>query len=318
MEGSASDEGAPAGQRLAPVPVASADPSRGSSPWWTPLNRRVGRLPGWAWAIAGLIGALSVLGVLVASRPDGSGSSATAVQPGGDGAAPTTVPEAAASPAAGNSGSASPSSQTTPASRVMALPIPSLAALTGSGPAAVAGAAVTHLEGTGTGRVALAKPGPGVVVAQLSHGGVADFVVHPLDASGQRRDALVNAVGAYRGSRLLDTDGIETTQLEIGADGPWSIDLVALPGAPAWSGREPVSGQGDAVLIAPGGLDRLTVAQITHGGARAFAVWAYTTISRDLVVNDVGRHDGRHAFARGVLVVAVTADGPWSITPRGA
>jgi hypothetical protein len=166
--------------------------------------------------------------------------------------------------------------------------------------------------------VAVVKPAAGMVVARVAHGGTGPFAVHRLDDAGRRVDALVTTVGAYGGSRLFDTDGGETTQLEVVADGPWSVELIALPGAATWSGREPVSGQGDGVLVVPGGLSRFTVAQVVHTGVRSFVVSAYTAGTRDLVASGVGRHDARHALAPGVLVLAITADGAWSITPHTA
>jgi hypothetical protein len=196
----------------------------------------------------------------------------------------------------------------------VAAPIPALATPSPS----AAPPAPTHHEGNGSDRQALAKPGPGVVVAQVSHDGAGPFTVHALDGVGSRRDLVVSSVGPYRGARLLDGDGRESARFEVRADGPWTVDLVPLAAAPSWSGREPLDGRGDAVVVVPGGLSRFTLTQVVHGGARSFAVWAYSATSRDLVVNRVGRHDGRHALAPGVLLLAVTADGPWSITPRSS
>ena len=172
-----------------------------------------------------------------------------------------------------------------------------------------------HYQGTGSDVVTIAKPGTGAVLFTATHSGERNFAVWAMDAAGKKLELMVNTIGSYSGSSVLDATGEQTALLEIEADGEWRIDLAPLSRATSWDGVSPITGTGDSVVRIAGGLPKVTVASITHDGSRNFAVWSYTSRNRDLVVNDFGAYTGRHVLASGTALLAITADGNWAFTP---
>jgi hypothetical protein len=136
-----------------------------------------------------------------------------------------------------------------------------------------------------------------------------------MDAAGKKLDLMVNTIGAYSGSNVLDATGEQTALFEVDADGGWTIDLAPLSAATSWDGVSPISGTGDSVVKIPGGLPKVTVVAISHDGSRNFAVWSYTSKDRDLTVNQVGAYTGRHVLGSGTLLLVITADGNWAFAP---
>ncbi|MBX3310040.1 MAG: DUF4190 domain-containing protein [Cryobacterium sp.] len=145
-------------------------------------------------------------------------------------------------------------------------------------------------------------------VATISYSGERNFAVWSLDSNMEEDDLLVNEIGAYSGTVVFNLSGAGITSLEITASGPWSVTVRSI-----LSLREFVagsaSGHGDDVLIYRGPAG---VATLTHNGSRNFAVWKYGDRS-DLVVNDIGAYSGSVRWTAGPSLVAVTADGDWSI-----
>jgi len=47
-----------------------------------------------------------------------------------------------------------------------------------------------------------------------------------------------------------------------------------------------------------------------------FAIWSYTTKTRDLTVNAIAPYSGTKTLPKGMVVMEITADGAWSITPN--
>ena len=110
---------------------------------------------------------------------------------------------------------------------------------------------------------------------------------------------------------LLDADGGETTQLQVTAAGPWTITLNSMDAAPRFT--DTFRGEGDGIVIHEG--NRRRVAKITGNQKHEhFAVEAYSGQGNDLLVNTTDPYTGRVPFPGGVVVVAVTATGAWSIT----
>ncbi|MEO7147102.1 MAG: hypothetical protein ABIW81_02160 [Terrimesophilobacter sp.] len=146
-------------------------------------------------------------------------------------------------------------------------------------------------------------------VASITHKGSSNFAVWALDSNMTEQDLLVNKIGNYSGTVLFNLGSDSTTSLEITADGPWSVTLKSVLSLRTFSGGI-ASGTGDDVLIYRGDAG---VAAITHNGSSNFAIWAYGKRS-DLVVNEIGAYSGSVRWPAGPSVVAVSADGQWSIT----
>ena len=167
-------------------------------------------------------------------------------------------------------------------------------------------APVTY-QGSGDFIQSITLPDP-VSNAAVTHAGSANFVVKADDANLGSLDLLVNTIGNYQGTVLLP-DG--TANLEISADGPWTV--VISPAATARSfSSGPITGHGDDVIIY---LGDTKPAAITHTGQSNFVVKAYPTSggSADLLVNEIGPYNGTVRFPGSSLVV-ITADGDWTIT----
>ncbi len=170
------------------------------------------------------------------------------------------------------------------------------------------------LSGSGDDVLDVAVPGDVPAVIAIEHTGGGNFAVWTYNAAGARSDLLVNEIGAYSGSRLINaTAGDEVAELEITAGGSWTVTIRPLRAAMRTSDGQ-ASGTGDAVLL----LDpsaRTGRAELTHAGASNFAVWSYGS-GRDLLVNDVGSYSGTVRVDTGAIVLDITADGPWTFTAQ--
>lgn len=131
-------------------------------------------------------------------------------------------------------------------------------------------------------------------------------------------DLLVNTIGGYSGLRVLGMRGSRTTRLEVTAVGAWTATVGGLDLAKTFNAGTQVTGSGDQVVVY---RPSPTTVRLTHAGERNFAVLVLPVGARypDLVVNTVGAYDGAVRFdAAGsdAVLVEVTADGAWTMTPR--
>ncbi|AWE42662.1 MULTISPECIES: hypothetical protein [unclassified Actinobaculum] len=175
-----------------------------------------------------------------------------------------------------------------------------------------------HFEGTGADVITVDGLDNSILwVAQATHSGYSNFAVWPVDASGQDIDLLVNEIGSYSGSRLLNAEG-DPAAIRIEADGTWSIDVIPYTDAPAWDMAQPYTGHGDTVVRITGDTDSLTTVHLTHAGQSNFIVIAYDDgdwfFPLNLMVNEIGSYDGRTVLPNGTTVLDIMADGDWSIT----
>ncbi|WP_147050527.1 LGFP repeat-containing protein [Kocuria flava] len=171
-------------------------------------------------------------------------------------------------------------------------------------------------SGYGDDVISITKPdGPGsMAVVEATHDGSSNFIVWGQDAGYADTDLLVNDIGTYSGSMLLDEDdwGAPTVRLRITADGAWTISVRSVNSLPSYGADRTVSGRGSSVFRYSG---RSTTRQINHTGNSNFIVWSYPNNGyADLLVNDIGTYSGRVAYP-GPAVIEVEADGSWSIRP---
>ena len=137
-------------------------------------------------------------------------------------------------------------------------------------------------------------------------------MVQAYDAIGDFPQLLVNTIGAYEGTRPLNLDAEPVREMEITADGSWTATVNPITEADEFTGE--AQGSGDSVLIAPDGLSgRL---DITHNGEANFVVQAHGNGFPDLLVNEIGSYDGTVRVS-GALVLAISADGQWTIVQSG-
>ena len=134
------------------------------------------------------------------------------------------------------------------------------------------------------------------------------FSVTGYDSSGDYTELFVNTTDYYTGS-VLDSEQ-NTRTLEVKAEGDWTITIVALYTAPVVKAGETYSGIDDAVLLIPLGSSSAVI----NGNslARHFAVKTYGS-GFDLLVNTVDPYNGTVRVDSDATVIAVTAEGGWSI-----
>jgi hypothetical protein len=247
-------------------------------------------------SIAGLtLGAVALIIAMVVSSAAAGGNStaepavqksgAAATQPSETPAAKSESAEPAPTPT-----EASPTEKATPPAPV----VPADKVYQGSGDSIVA--------------VELPDGADQVSVATISHTGSHNFAVWSLDSNMEQHDLMVNQIGNYQGTVLFNLQSSNTSSLQITATGPWTVTLRSIKSLRTFEGAA-ASGTGDDVLIY---LGKAGAATISHDGQHNFAVWSYGDRS-DLMVNEIGAYNGTVRWSAGPSVVAVSADGNWSI-----
>jgi hypothetical protein len=138
------------------------------------------------------------------------------------------------------------------------------------------------------------------VLVYARHSGTSNFSLE------DGNDLLVNEIGAYEGV----TFSAAGDQLQITADGPWTIEFRSIRAAQPYSDPS-LAGRGDNVILYTGPSG---IAAFTHNGESNFAVVQAGEAGTDLLVNEIGAYTGRVPAEAGPSVFIVTADGDWSIT----
>lgn len=147
-------------------------------------------------------------------------------------------------------------------------------------------------------------------ILNISHRGSSNFVIWLYDQNN-RRNLLVNTIGDYDGSVLVDHTG--TYMLEIKADGNWSVNSQAL----SLTKDNNFYGKGDCVTSILN--DAKGSWKITNNGDSNFIVWSYDvfTNKKDLLVNEIGSYSGvvfvKHNNG---TIFQIISDGEWSINKK--
>lgn len=170
------------------------------------------------------------------------------------------------------------------------------------------------LSGKGSKTVKVKLPKDVGAVARITSSGKKDFAVWELDKGDDTPTLLVNRVGAYQGTVLVNlTGGLRA--LKVKASGKWSITLRPALEAKAWDPEKVLKGTGDLVVRLDPPSDAPTPVQFKHDGKRSFAVWAYGLTSGDQLATGLGATTDDVIMPGGSLLLRVEADGPWSINP---
>lgn len=120
---------------------------------------------------------------------------------------------------------------------------------------------------------------------------------------------LVNAIGAYTGSHLVDTDGTATTELTVEADSAWTLTVADISTVKFASGA--ASGHGDQVFFLEGDTSKATV---KNTGEEDFIVIGFGGDAPELAVNEIGPYEGTVQLTAGFI--QVRSDGDWTITAQ--
>lgn len=173
--------------------------------------------------------------------------------------------------------------------------------------------AVVNQSGTGDSVVAIpAGAKAGVVTA--THQGSSNFAINVLDAGNQSTgDLLVNAIGNYSGVTAfgLNNIGGAGTNLQISADGAWTIQIAPISAAPVLP--LPGGATGDQVYKYDGKAGNWA---FTNQGQGNFAVIQYGGAMPNLAVNEIGAYTGTVPMFAGPTVIVVTSDGAWTVAPQ--
>lgn len=125
-----------------------------------------------------------------------------------------------------------------------------------------------------------------------------------------RDSLLVNTIGSYSGSHIIDTaSGSVTSEFTVQSQGNWTLtiaDITTITPSPG-----PVRGQGDQVVRL---TSNSTKAAITYLGERNFVVRGYGGRSAELAVNTIGSYSGTVKLTTPGFI-QVTSSGDWTITP---
>lgn len=172
-------------------------------------------------------------------------------------------------------------------------------------------------SGSGDEVLKITKPNgasqPAIVTA--THKGSGHFAIWSLDKNLEKNDLLVNTIGEYKGTTLLDAvtfdQEVRSTHLDISANGAWAIAIRGL-GAARAMGSNVTTGASDDVLRWTG---KAVTARIKHNGSGHFGVWARESNGDylDLLVNEIGEYNGTVVVPSGTRLVTVEGDGTWSI-----
>lgn len=215
---------------------------------------------------------------------------------------PVTPPAAVPIPAATSSANSEPAASSASAPS----PIPSPAQTTPAATPAAPKVATQTFNGVGDDVVTAALSGAPAIVT---------FTCDPcsrntiLETNG-RDSLLVNTIGSYTGTHIIDTStGSTTSEFTVQAQGSWTLTVADISTIPSTTG--PVSGHGDQVILLGG---KSTKAAITYVGERNFVVQGYGGSRSELAVNTIGSYTGTVKLT-GPGFVQVTSSGDWTITP---
>jgi hypothetical protein len=150
------------------------------------------------------------------------------------------------------------------------------------------------------------------LLATLTHEGGSNFIVNPLDPGGAEQASIVNEIGAYKGTVLVNEDeGKVLRGFKIKADGRWTLTLKPLQMARPWTDSR-VSGRGDDVLLLSPASSGLTTVKANHSGSSNFIVESYGESSREGLINEIGSYRGEVLLPDGTILVTILADGKWT------
>jgi TM2 domain-containing membrane protein YozV len=173
------------------------------------------------------------------------------------------------------------------------------------------------LKGTGKKVVKFTIPEETAAIADITHKGEENFIVHTVDATGETLAGLVNEIGNYRGTVLFDTGaGEHSVAFEIDADGAWTITVKPVTAAKVWDPSTTLNSTGDGVYLVSPPSSGLVTLNLKYKGEGNFIVHAYSSDGTDGLANEIGDFSGQVLLPDGTLVLEVLASGgTWSATP---
>ncbi|MFI6641697.1 TerD family protein [Streptomyces sp. NPDC050504] len=161
----------------------------------------------------------------------------------------------------------------------------------------------------------------GPVIVEAWHEDDGYFAVETLNHRNKTEDLLFNTTQtAFRGRALVQYPADRPLRLKIEADNDWTLLVQPLSVARRADGG--VRGRGPEVLLYGGPVADLDVVhEGDEDGGGYFGLWSADRADRfedrrDLLVNETDRFRLTVPLPDGPLVLAVEADGGWSLAPR--
>ncbi|MCR2826250.1 hypothetical protein [Microbacterium sp. zg.Y909] len=173
-----------------------------------------------------------------------------------------------------------------------------------------ADSAVEREEFAGTGDMVIPVAVAGAAIVSFT---CEDCTGNVLVTSDSEEGMLVNGIGAYSGSRLVNmTDGSAMTAIAVEADGTWELVVDDVENAPSFDGA--VTGTGDQAFWMTGEFE--SVAFVNGEQRGNHAVWAYRNgMTNPLILNGTGPAD-ETAEMTGPALVQVSSKAEWTLTPQ--
>lgn len=166
-----------------------------------------------------------------------------------------------------------------------------------------------ELSGTGDDIVELDIPEDEPAIAHITHDGTSNFQVKGYTSDGERTGSLVNEIGHYDGTRPVNFQEPVAKELDIVADGNWTVTIQPILEAELAQTSGVTEGMGDAVvLVAHLGASSV---EVSHEGESNFQVRAWGS-SRTGMINEIGAYDGRVRMPTDAQLLEIVADGGWS------
>ena len=167
-------------------------------------------------------------------------------------------------------------------------------------------------DGSGDDVVTIQKPSDGSAIVLFE---CPDCTRNTVVKTDGAESLLVNTIGSYTGSHLIDTrSGSNTTHIIVTAVGAWKLTVGGLDQATQQTAGQPISGIGDAVVHITG---KTSKARITNTGESNFTIHIYPENgnSANLAINTIGSYKGTVPL-EAPAYVQVGSSGDWSITPN--
>lgn len=265
----------------------------------------------WAKNLLNKLVLVSVVGLLCCCglAAVGSRGQRTASTGGGQLAAaePTDVPAATEGPAPTEGPTETPAPTDTPAPTETPAP-------TNTPEPTATPVPPVELSGSGQTVTEALLPPSRVNRVSFTHQGRRNFIVRVYKSDGSD-DLMVNAVGAYEGTRPLFVEG--EVYFEIDADGPWTVRVEAIAGdQEAALGAEGIGDYVSGLFVPP--QSGPVPFEVAHNGQRNFIVYLHCASGTQLVQNELGAVSGSTVvrIGEGPCLWEVQADGGWAFRPR--
>jgi hypothetical protein len=155
----------------------------------------------------------------------------------------------------------------------------------------------------------------GLVVFEFNHTGRSNFIVHLLNAKGERVDYLFNEIGSVSAGQTYSVVSTGGFVLQVDADGAWSGTATQYRPTGAFPTTGVATGRGQRV-VGPIATAGTVVVTATNDGSSNFIVHAVTPEGqREFLFNEIGSFSGQTTFAlgRSYVFFAIESNGNWKL-----